>query len=156
MLDRRGRVGEVPLILGYAGLLPQIAALATCFFDSGASVGARFAFGYGVLILSFIGGIWWGFAMRTPPAEEDSHPQTAVSSIAVVPSLVAALLILLLIAGTIPLNWGLVALGSVILTTLLVDRQLVAWELTPTSWMSLRVPLSVGLGTLTILCGVIS
>jgi hypothetical protein len=156
MPERRGAVGEVPLILGFAGLLPQIAALAMCFFGSAASIGPRFAFGYGLLILSFIGGIWWGFAMRDPSTKGDAHPQGTVSTIAVAPSLLAAVLILSLIAGAITLSWGLVVLGSIILATLLVDRRLTAWGLAPAGWMMLRIPLSVGLGTLTILCGIVS
>jgi hypothetical protein len=156
MPERHGTVGEVPLILGYAGLLPQIAALATCFFESAASVGSRFAFGYGLLILSFIGGIWWGFAMRDPVVRTGAPPQGAVASIAVAPSLLAATLILALIAGAMSLSWGLVALGSIILGTLLVDRRLSGLGVAPAGWMMLRIPLSVGLGTLTILCGIVS
>ncbi|WP_267395758.1 MULTISPECIES: DUF3429 domain-containing protein [unclassified Sphingomonas] len=153
--ERRGRVGEAPLILGYAGLLPQTAALATCFFESADKIGAMFAFGYGVLILSFVGGIWWGFAMRAHEGASSSPSQGAVASAAVTPSLLATLLILLAVVRMIPLAWALVLLGSAIITTLLFDRKLAQAGLTPEHWMEMRIPLSIGLGLLTILCGVV-
>lgn len=61
-----GTVGESAMILGYAGLLPQIAAAATCAFDQTTQTGGMFAFGYAALILSFLGGIWW--VSRCAPA----------------------------------------------------------------------------------------
>ena len=45
--------------------------------------------------------------------------------------------------------------GSAVALTLLVDRRLVASGDTPVGWMRLRVPLSLGLGGLTILAGVL-
>lgn len=147
--DRTGAVGESPLILGYAGLLPQIAALATCAFGMDSDMGPMFAFGYATLILSFLGGIWWGFGMSA------SVEQGRIAGIAVLPSLFGAALILLSIAHVLMLGWALVLLGSAVIATLLVDRRLVACGVAPAGWMGMRVPLSVGLGTLTILCGIL-
>ena len=147
--DQHGAVGESPLILGYAGLLPQIAALATCLFGAESDVGPMFAFGYATLILSFLGGIWWGFAMRT------TEGQGRIATWAVLPSLFGAALILLSIAHVLAMGWALVLLGSAVISTLLIDRHLVAMQVAPAGWMALRVPLSIGLGALTILCGVI-
>ena len=145
----RGSVGESPLILGYAGLFPQIAAVATCVFAGDSDVGPMFAFGYAALILSFLGGIWWGFAMRT-----GTH-QGRIATLAVLPSLFGALLILLSIAHILPLGLALVLMGSAVIMTLLIDRRLVSDDIAPAGWMALRVPLSVGLGALTILCGIL-
>ncbi|MGP7794798.1 DUF3429 domain-containing protein [Sphingomonas sp. CLY1604] len=145
----RGSVGESPLILGYAGLLPQVAATATCLFGGSGDLGPMFAFGYATLILSFLGGIWWGFAMRT------SEGQGRIATWAVLPSLFGAGLILLSIAHILTLSWALVLLGSAVMMTLLIDRRLVERHIAPTGWMALRIPLSVGLGVLTILCGIV-
>ncbi len=148
---RRGAtaVGESPLILGYAGLLPQIAAAATCFFGGDSDIGPMFAFGYATLILSFLGGIWWGFAMMT------AEGQGRIACWAVMPSLFGAGLILLSIAHVLTLNWALVLLGSAVIMTLLIDRRLVDAQIAPEGWLAMRIPLSIGLGALTILCGVI-
>jgi hypothetical protein len=148
-VSARGSVGESPLILGYAGLFPQIAAVATCFFAAESDVGPMFAFAYAALILSFLGGIWWGFAMRS------GRDQGRIATLAVLPSLFGALLILLSIAHVLPLGLALVLMGSAVITTLLIDRRLVESAHAPTGWMTLRVPLSIGLGGLTILCGII-
>jgi hypothetical protein len=140
-VSARGSVGESPLILGYAGLFPQIAAVATCFFAAESDVGPMFAFAYAALILSFLGGIWCD--------------QGRIATLAVLPSLFGALLILLSIAHVLPLGLALVLMGSAVITTLLIDRRLVESAHAPTGWMTLRVPLSIGLGGLTILCGII-
>ena len=145
----RGSVGESPLILGYAGLFPQIAAVATCVFAADSDVGPMFAFAYAALILSFLGGIWWGFAMRS------GRDQGRIATMAVLPSLFGALLILLSIAHILPLGLALVLMGSAVIMTLLIDRRLVDAGCAPVGWMALRVPLSIGLGGLTILCGIV-
>lgn len=152
----RGHVGEAPLILGYAGMLPQIAAVATCAFASDSDIGPMFAFGYATLILSFLGGIWWGFAMRTTESGSDSGwGQGRIAIWAVIPSLFGAALILLSIAHIIAMHWALVLLGSAVIMTLLVDRRLRDGGHAPDGWMAMRVPLSVGLGGLTILSGIL-
>lgn len=147
--DRQGTVGESPLILGYAGLLPQIAAVATCVFSPEGDVGPMFAFGYATLILSFLGGIWWGFAMRS------TDGQGRIATWAVLPSLFGAALILLSIAHVLAMSWALVLLGSAVMLTLMIDRRLVDSHIAPAGWMALRVPLSIGLGVLTIVCGAV-
>jgi hypothetical protein len=158
----RGHVGESPLILGYAGLLPQIAAVATCVFGGDSDIGPMFAFGYAIMILSFLGGIWWGFAMRTPEAAdtggssgvEPDWGQGRIACWAVTPSLFGAALILLSIAHIIPMHWALILLGSAVIMTLLIDRRLNDAGHTPAGWMAMRIPLSIGLGGLTILSGI--
>jgi uncharacterized membrane protein len=148
---RRGAasVGESPLILGYAGLLPQVAAVATCFFGGSSDIGPMFAFGYATLILSFLGGIWWGLAMSAREA------QGRIACWAVIPSLFAAAVILLSIGHVLAMGWALVLLGCAVMLTLLADRRLVEAHVAPDGWMALRVPLSIGLGALTILCGIL-
>ena len=68
------------------------------------------------------------------------------------PSLVA----LAIVAATFHtgrLDRGLVATGIALFLTLPVDRALTRRGDAPADWMRLRVPLSVGLGALTILTG---
>lgn len=132
-------------LLGFAGLLPPFALVGLQFVrpDPGWSL---LAFAYAALILSFLGGIWWGVAAgrRASGAE--------LFVIAVTPTLVAmALLIDALTRMSI--RWPLVLLGSAIMLTLFVDRHLTRRGDVPPDWMRLRVPLSIGLGALTILTG---
>jgi hypothetical protein len=58
-----------------------------------------------------------------------------------------------LYAATARIEWTLVGTGVALLLTLPVDRHLVATGDAPADWMRLRVPLSVGLGGLTIVAG---
>lgn len=152
----RPRVSRTAYLLGYAGLLPQVAAAAL-----GASVKLGLdrhgqlltaahvlAFGYSALILSFLGGVWWGFAMRRLTG------QGALAAVAVVPSLAAGALLLLTFAKGAE-RWALVLLGLAITLTLPVDRYLAATREAPEGWMALRVPLSLGLGGLTVLVAVL-
>ena len=147
--DRRGQVGPVARALGFAGLLPQFAAVWLAWMPGalGPGTGQQFAFGYGALILSFLGGSWWGFAMGR------FRGQGRMVAVAVLPSLVAFGIAIgtNLFGGTMRL--ALVALGSAIILTLPVDRHLFGTGEAPAGWMALRVPLSIGLGVLTMLAG---
>ena len=139
-------VRRTALALGFAGLLPQMAAVALALDrDRGTPL---FALAYALLILSFLGGIWWGFAMRRP----DDPAQGRLALVAVVPSLAAAG-IAIATFHTGRLDLGLVAAGVARMLTLPVDRALAGGGDAPADWMRLRVPLSIGLGALTILAG---
>ena len=134
------------LALGYAGLLPPLAGIALR--------GAEWATGhpttqasalllvggllYGGLILSFLGGTWWGAAS----ARREGPALRRWLTLSVMPSLVA---LLCLVAGLGNARGGGALLGVALLLTLLVDRSLVAERLVPGWWMRLRVPLSIGL-----------
>ena len=142
----RPTVSPAARLLGGAGLLPQLGALVMQAQNAGTEAGKIAAFGYASLILSFIGGIWWGFAMRRP------ERQRVLAVVAVVPSLVPlALVPLIVLAGW---RWALVGLAAALMLTLLVDRRLVERGETPAGWMRLRVPLSAGLATLTLIAAV--
>ncbi len=128
-------------LLGYAGLIPAFAALGAALAapPEWRELAYRAGALYAGLILSFLGGAWWGMATRAPA--EKAWP---VYIFAVLPSLVALALLMLL---TPP---RLILLGGVIMFTLPVDGLLVRTGLAPKNWMLLRVPLTVGLSLATI------
>ncbi|WBO23524.1 DUF3429 domain-containing protein [Sphingomonas abietis] len=137
------------MILGAAGLLPLILAL-FIRLAAGADPDSPLpgmigglALAYAAMILSFLGGIWWGIASARASATE--QPRLLV--IAVVPSILALLLYGL--SADFPVACSTL-LGLVIALTPLVDRGLAAKALVPGWWMNLRLPLSLALGALTI------
>jgi len=153
MIDR-GHVGTSARWLGFAGLLPQIAltgALLLERFSGQGSIASPFALlalAYPLLILSFLGGTWWALATRT------QANQARIMVYAVMPSLIAMAAV---IASVLTFRLGgiLVLTGVALVSTLAVDRWLVSLGITPKGWMHLRVPLSLGLGGLTILARIL-
>lgn len=127
--------------LGWLGLLPAAAALAAAYFAPPEEAGIAIRAGslYAGLILSFLGGAWWGLATRAP-----ADMAWRLYGVAVLPSLAA----LALLAQPGPLS--ILLLGALILASVLVDIGLDARGLTPAGWLSLRLPLSLGLGLATI------
>jgi hypothetical protein len=128
-------------LLGYAGLIPAFAALGVALAapfewrELATQAGALYA----GLILSFLGGAWWGLSTRAEA--EKAWPFYILS---VLPSLAALALLMRLTPER------LVAMGALIALTLPVDRLLVKSGLAPRNWMLLRVPLTVGLSLATI------
>lgn len=148
----RPRVSLTARLLGYSGLLPQMAAvLLTASGGKAGALGYAIVIIYGALILSFLGGIWWGFATRRKAG------QGQLASLAVLPSLAAATIILWAgVLGDFTSPEPLIALGATVIATLAVDRHLAATGDAPPDWMRLRAPLSLGLGGLTILAGLLA
>lgn len=140
-------VGRTAILLGFAGLLPPAAAVGWAIMQDRSAwvVGLIYA----LSILSFLGGIWWGLAMRA------GVRQAPLVAMAVVPSLLAFVLAVTSFV-TFGSSWVLVATGVALLLTLPVDRWLTRTGAAPANWMRLRVPLSVGLGGLTILLGALT
>jgi hypothetical protein len=137
------------IVLGAAGLLPLLIALFVRLAAGSdpdtplpGMIGGL-ALAYSAMILSFLGGIWWGVASTRATAED--QPRLLV--IAVVPSILA--LALFGLSADAPVVCSTL-LGLVIAATPLVDRMLDRKRLVPTWWMSLRLPLSLALGALTI------
>ena len=148
------RVPVPAVALGAAGLLPPLLAILariTATANDDFALG-QFAMVVGLqyvsLILSFLGGMWWGIAAARLPATRIA-PWLLV---AVSPSLVA-------IALHILSNWfpgpSVVALGLAVAATLPVDRRLVRAGLAPRWWMKLRAPLSLGLAGETLVLAVL-
>jgi hypothetical protein len=134
-------------LLGFAGLLPAIVCVLAAAL--GPADWQRLAFTTGALysglILSFLGGTWWGLATQAK-----ARQATALYTIAVVPTLAALSLMMVLTP------WRLVLIGGLIFFTLPFDRMLVKLQLAPSNWLTLRVPLSIGLGLLTIALGLLA
>ncbi len=145
----RPAVGRVAFALGFAGLIPQVAVVGLIWTDphGGYDIPFGIAYLYPSLIISFLGGIWWGFAMRRDAG------QAGLAVLAVLPSLAPLALLPMALTSW---RWPLVLLGIALFATLAVDRRLTRTGEAPANWMVLRVPLSVGLGALTIVAGLLA
>ncbi len=141
------RVPVPALVLGAAGLLPPLFAIFVRLSAGGGVPLARFAMllglGYVSLILSFLGGLWWGLASARLPADRIG----IALGVSVVPTLIA--FVLQVASGWYP-QVATVLLAVALLGTLPVDRRLVTDGLAPRWWLRLRVPLSGGLAVMTL------
>ncbi|RGP40797.1 hypothetical protein BPTFM16_01088 [Altererythrobacter insulae] len=135
-------------LLGYAGLLPQIIAVALVWQGGEwGYVALAGGFGYAALIYSFLGGVWWGQAIGAGRADAN------VYLVAVLPSLLALALFL---PWTFGWEWpgpALLYLGALIAISPMVDKWL---GLASADFLQLRWHLSLGLGLLTIILGVLA
>lgn len=142
-------VPALPRALGLAGLLPQFACVAALYLgpQEWRYAAQAIAFGYAALIISFLGGLWWGIAAMAPAAQ-NRRTLGWVWVAAVMPSLVALVAYLPWVFGETWPEPSLVMLGGGILMSLAVDAKLRG--IAPAWWMALRVPLSLGLGLATV------
>ena len=133
--------------LGFAGLIPQALALIAVVAGNpeGRFSPLALAYAYAALILSFLGGMWWGLA-----AQARRRVPAWLWVAAVLPSLIALASALPWATGASWPGPSLALLGIALLGSLAVDRQLRAAGLCPPWWLWLRVPLSVGLGGMTL------
>ena len=117
--------------LGYAGLLPFVlGALLVWVVNAEAHPYATLALAaYAAVIVSFLGGIDWGLALR------QAEPPAHLLLWGVVPSLVAWLAVMM------PPAAGLVILGAMLVACYAVDRRLYA-EQGVAHWLMLRFRLS--------------
>lgn len=139
MTQRPDRLPPIVAAFGFAGLIPPVlAAAALLLLPAGAM--QRFAWValvfYGALIFSFLGGTWWAFSA--------ARPSVGRLTLAVGPSLLA-LVILLLLVSPLTRPYAAALLAVAVASSPLVDQALWAEGLAPRWWMRLRVPLSVGL-----------
>ena len=141
---------QFPRWLGLAGLLPQAAAVAVVIGPDSSLHFSALAMGYAyaALILSFLGGLWWGVA-----ASHHAPPEWLWVA-AITPSLLALATALPWATGEPWPGPSLIVLGLSLIAALGVDWLLARRGLVPPWWMRLRIPLSLGLGTLTILLGI--
>lgn len=118
--------------LGGLGAVPFVALSAAVWLMAEHSALALVALrGYGAVILSFLGGVHWGLAMRR------ASPGFRPLALSVVPSLLGWLGLLL------PPQPGLVLLTVAIIAMLAVDVSLSQRGIAPPWYRSLRIPLSI-------------
>ena len=117
------------------GVLPFAggAALAWIWPDFEAIQAIDAVIAYGAVILSFLGGIHWGFA-AAPGAAKTRNAVTY--GLSVLPSLLAWAALLL------PQSIGLGLLMVAVAGVLPIDRRAVALGAAPGWWMSLRLPVT--------------
>jgi hypothetical protein len=111
------RIPPAALVLGLGGLIPFIACGATVAFDFGLPIiddPARALLAYAAVILSFLGGVRWGFALRMG----DAGLQARSLALSVAPSIAAWLTLLA------PVMMGLVTMPLMFLLMGLADRRL--------------------------------
>ncbi len=131
--------------LGLAGIAPQLWSTLTVFANAEMRWGAlAIGYAYAALIFSFLGGVWWGMALR-----QENTPGW-IYAVAVLPSLIG-------VATYLPWIWGytwpgpsLIILGMLVAASPLVDLKIGG---NPAGWMQLRWILSLGLGSLTVVMG---
>lgn len=119
--------------LGYAGLLPFAGGALIVWLVRAEALpfAAQALSAYAALIVSFLGGIHWGLALRQPA------PSARLLTWGVVPSLVAWMAVMM------PASSGLVLSGAMLLATWAVDRQTYP-GLGVAHWLTLRFRLSAG------------
>lgn len=147
-MDGHSTLSPAARALGYAGLLPQIFCTGLILMGHEWRYSALAGgFAYAAAIFSFLGGVWWGQAVTSGRAS------TGAYLLAVLPSLMAVALFL---PWTFGWDWpgpALLYLGALILGSPLVDRAL---GYAAPDFLRLRWHLSIGLGLLTILLGLLS
>jgi hypothetical protein len=125
-------------LLGLAGLLPFAAAALAVHAAPSAWTG--FAKGtliaYGAVILSFLGAVHWGLALRAPAEEAAANEQRLV--LGVVPALAGW------IAMLVPETAALLLLAGGILATAGFEQAGAGRGLVPGGYMRLRWALSLG------------
>ncbi len=119
------------LRLGYAGLLPFVigALLVWVVRPEAHPYATAMLAAYAAVIVSFLGGIHWGLAMR------QAQPPRALLAWGVLPSLVAW------VAVVMPAYAGLVVLGAMLVVCYLVDRRVYPQH-GAAAWLTLRFRLS--------------
>jgi hypothetical protein len=132
-----GNPPKSAIILGGMGLIPFVSlALIIVAGPQEFVVGARLALtSYGALILSFLGGVHWGYCIGNSKSEVASNVTRLVVS--VIPSLVAWGALVL------PIHIGLFGLAGSFLAMLVLDTASVYWGWVPTWYPKLRWPLTI-------------
>lgn len=139
---------RAPLFWSLSGLLPGLLCIAFALGDAGrAGVGAMAGALYAALILSFLGGLWWMEALLRGDARVWPY------GVAVVPSLIGWAALMLSLIGDAPISAALILLGVALLLTPLGDWRTGMLVRDMPGWGRLRLVLSGGLGTMSLILG---
>ncbi len=142
-----------PRYLGLAGLVPQWLCAWALWLGPAEWRYAALAIGWGyaALILSFLGGMWWGIAAAAMRAGRTVPRWIWVAAVS--PSLLAFATYLPWVFG---MEWpgpSLIVLAIALIASPIVDHRL-AGQHAPHWWLMLRWPLSAGLSLATILLAI--
>lgn len=129
-------INFVPRLLGYLGLLPFIAPTIFLFIDSHhTALLINVLVSYGAVILSFLGALYWAFAMVIKDLTIKHRNTMLVWS--VIPSILAW------IAMLIPPLYGLAALTIFFVIVFLIDGRLSKLAHLPAWYLTMRLRLTV-------------
>ena len=137
MTDKKDAIPQIAILLGYGGASPFVAlAILSILFQERFFIEALMV--YAAVILSFLGGIYWGAAMNNLSQNQFTASLKTNLSISVTPALVAwgTLLIKNLTVATILLSVGFLA-------QLIVDVVATRNGYFPYWYNALRIPLTV-------------
>ncbi len=129
-------LSPIAIVLGLAGLIPFIGC-ALGSIGPNADQAALALVAYGAIILAFLGGVHWGFALIEP----DGRRERSRLGLGVLPSLVGWAAVLLTIALGANAGLVLLVLGFIALTV--VEARARQAGLMPHGYMWLRWVLSV-------------
>lgn len=137
------RVPGTAKLLGAAGLIPFLVGAATGVFpvsvailDSGLPLRFVHPFvlvDYGIVILSFMTGVFWGFAAQA---------RATTASVGYVLSVIPALYVFFVVMTSGGPGYYLVTLALGFAALLPIDNFFHAQKLAPEWWMRLRIPLT--------------
>jgi hypothetical protein len=133
------RLPPLAVILGIAGLVPLIVcALAAAHIDPSGNTASMVALiTYGAVVLSFLGGVHWGFVIEG----EKEPSERARLGLGVVPALLGWSAALLAVSRHGVL--GLLLLIAGFLATVIVEGHARKWDLVPRAYLVLRWGLTV-------------
>ena len=139
-------------ILGIGGLIQLLAGVAA-HIASPEPFGlplTRIILTYTALILSFLGGIHWGFASSALAHADDRSRAIRILAFSVLPAFTGWLVVLL------PVAIGAPVLAAAFVWILLLDWASEALGAAPPWWMQLRIRLTFGVVILLLILGVTS
>lgn len=133
---------RMPQMLGFAGTLPFLAGALVTTIAPDPYLAAKATQLYGASVLSFLGGVHWGIALREPIEKSALMALTSLPArdffVSVVPSLLAWS------AALAPPHPGLSVLASSFAVLFVYDRiRLAPPSSVPTWYLRLRSPLSI-------------
>ncbi len=137
----RRSLPPLALLLGLSGLIP----FAICGYGAVGGYGDRAVMAlaaYGAVILAFLGGVHWGFALPEP----SGRGEAARLGLGVVPSLIGWVALLLVVAVDAEAGLALLVAGFAALTV--VEARAAKRGLMPPGYMGLRYGLSAGVITI--------
>ena len=130
-------------LLGLAGIAPQACAVIAALSPTWRFTALSAGFFYAALILSFVGGVWWGVASTLPKAPQWIYP------VAVAPTLIALATGIPWMVGALWPWPSLAVLGTALIASPIMEMKLRALGLISDALLLLRIVLSVSLGIMT-------